>query len=263
MRRTTIAALCLAAVATTALTACGTDTKDDKAGSSGKSTAGSATPSPSKKAAFADLSGQEIVDRAVKATRAATSLTLKGDVPDDGGGTISLDMALDREGRCAGTMGMNGEGTVELIANSDLVYMKYDEEFLRAQSKGQPKAETDGVVDMLADRWVKMSATSKDAKDMAGFCDLDAVLKDFDDIRSAARKGKETRVDGTPAFSLSESEGKDRYTLYVATEGKPYLLKVENTSGKKGETITFTDYDKPVPAKAPADKDVVDIDKLG
>ncbi|MFF2846664.1 hypothetical protein ACFVT5_10055 [Streptomyces sp. NPDC058001] len=262
MRRSTIAALCLTAVTATALTACGTGTKDGS-DSSKKSTSTSSTPSPTKKAAFADLSGQEIVDKAVKATRAATSLTIKGDVPDDGGGTISLDMALDRKGQCAGTMGMNGEGTVELIKNSDTVYMKYDEEFLRAQGKGQPKDETDAVVDMLADRWVKMSATSEDAKDMADFCDLDTVLKEFDDIHSAARKGEETTVDGAPAFSLSESEGKDRYTIYVATEGKPYLLKVENAAGKKGETITFTDYDKPVPAKAPADKDVVDIDKLG
>ncbi|MFF4761175.1 hypothetical protein [Streptomyces sp. NPDC001292] len=262
--RHTAAALCLAAVtASLALTACGSE-KPDAADGGAEGTAGSthkAAGATDGQAPFADLSGQEIVDRALKATRSATSLTLKGSVPDDEG-TVELDLALDREGHCAGTLGMSGEGEVGLIRTDDTVYMKFDEAYLRSEGKGQSKSEVDGVVDMLADRWVKTAADSADAKDITGFCDLDGLLADFEDTRSAARKGRATTLDGTPAFTLTEAEGKDRHTLYVATEGKPYLLRIENTTAKQPEDISFTDYDKPVPAVPPADKDVLDLDKL-
>ncbi|MEU1017540.1 hypothetical protein ABZ383_25910 [Streptomyces sp. NPDC005900] len=245
MRRTAIAAVCLATAATAGLTACGSE--NDKA--------------DAPKGPFAGLSGGEIADKAVKATSGATSLRIKGDVPDGEAGLISLDMAMDTKGKCAGTMGMNKEGTVELIVPGKTVYMKYDEKFLRAQSKGEPKADVQASVDMLADHWVKTKATSDDAKEIAAFCDLDVVLADFKDVSSDARRGGTTKVDGTPAIKLTETDGKEKYTLYVATEGKPYLLRIDTHKGGKVDTLQFTDYDKPVKATPPTG-DVLDLDKL-
>ncbi|MHB9851706.1 hypothetical protein ACSYGO_20980 [Streptomyces krungchingensis] len=247
MRRTALAALCLAAAATAGLTGClpGETKADSK-----------------PKGPFAGLTGGDIADRAVKATTGATSLRMKGDIPDDeDGGTIRIDMALDKKGRCAGTMSMNGQGKADLIKTGDTIYMKYDEKFLRAQGKGQSKSETDGVVELLADKWTKMAATGSDAKDIAGFCDLDSVLAGAEDVNSDATRGKTTTVEGTPAIILHEKDGKDRYTLYIATEGKPYLLRVDSTSAKDPGTLTFSDYDKPVPAQKPAGK-VLDLDEL-
>ncbi|MGD1220126.1 hypothetical protein AB9Q10_17050 [Streptomyces krungchingensis] len=247
MRRTALAALCLAAAATAGLTGClpGETKADSK-----------------PKGPFAGLTGGDIADRAVKATTGATSLRMKGDIPDDeDGGTIRIDMALDKKGRCAGTMSMNGQGKADLIKTGDTIYMKYDEKFLRAQGKGQSKSETDGVVELLADKWTKMAATGSDAKDIAGFCDLDSVLAGAEDVNSDATRGKTTTVEGTPAIILHEKDGKDRYTLYIATEGKPYLLRVDSTSAKDPGTLTFSEYDKPVPAQKPAGK-VLDLDKL-
>ncbi|MER5255196.1 MULTISPECIES: hypothetical protein [unclassified Streptomyces] len=250
MRRTTLAAVCLAAAATVGLTACGTETD------------GSTTAAKPKKEAgpFPGLSGPDIVDKAVKVTTGASSLTVQGSVPDESG-TIELDMALDTKGRCAGTMAMGGEGSLDLITTAKTVYMKYDEKFLRAQGKGEPAAETQAAVDMLAGKWVKTSATGSDAKDITGFCDLDVLLDEFRGADSPARRGKTTTVDGTPALMLTENDGTDRYTLYVATEGKPYLLKVVNETAKTPDTIAFSDFDKPVDTTPPAG-DVMDIDKL-
>ncbi|MXM66716.1 hypothetical protein GR925_25615 [Streptomyces sp. HUCO-GS316] len=256
MRRTALAALCLAAAATTGLTGClsGQDNADSSPGKSNK---------PSRKAEpFAGLTGSEIADRAVNATTGASSLRMKGDVADDeSGGTIRIDMALNKKGECAGTMSMGGEGQAELIKTGDTVYMKYDEEFLREQSKGEPKADVDAAVALLAGKWTKMSATGKDAEDIAGFCDLDTVLGDAEDVNSDATRGRTTTVDGTPAIVLNEKDGKDRYTLYVATEGKPYLLRVDDRSAKAPASLTFSDYDKPVPAKKPSG-DILDLDAL-
>ncbi|GAA3128199.1 hypothetical protein ACFQ0X_25880 [Streptomyces rectiviolaceus] len=259
MRRTTLAAVCLAAAATVGLTACGTES----GGSGGTSTAKKDEPKDEpKKAAgpFPGLSGPDIVDKAVQATTDASSLTVKGSVPDETG-TIELDMAFDTKGRCAGTMGMGGEGSLDLITTASTVYMKYDEKFLRTQGKGEPAADTQAAVDMLAGRWVKTSATGADAKDIASFCDLDVLLGEFKDVNSAARRGRTTTVDGTPALTLTESDGTDRYTLYVATEGKPYLLKVVNETAKTPESLAFGDFDEPVDATPPTG-DVMDIDKL-
>ncbi|MGW6058493.1 hypothetical protein [Streptomyces sp. NPDC055189] len=253
MRRTTLAAFCLVTAATVGLTACGTET-------------GGSAQEPGKKektkeaGPFPGLSGPDIVDKAVQATTGASSLTVKGKVPDETG-TIDLDMAFDTKGRCAGTMGMGEEGSLDLITTASTVYMKYDEDFLRAQGKGEPAAETDAAVEMLAGRWVKTSATGGDAKEIAEFCDLDVLLAAFKDVNSAARRGKATTVDGTPALTLTERDGKDRHTLYVATEGKPYLLKVVNETAETPQVLAFSDFDKPVDATPPTG-DVMDIDKF-
>ncbi|MEU3184337.1 hypothetical protein ABZ707_09000 [Streptomyces sp. NPDC006923] len=254
VRRGVLGALC--AVAALTLPACGPLGQDAK--DPGKP-AGSRTDK--KPAPFADLSGPEIADKAVKATRGASSLTLKADLRDPEEGHIVFDMALSTKGDCTGTLSMNDEGTVIITKVAKTVYMKYDEEFLRAQGKGEPKADTDAVVKMLANRWVKTDASSADAKDFTGFCDLDQLLSDYEG-GSLARKGPLSTVNGRPAMSLKEVDAKDTYTIHVATEGEPYLLKIVST-GSDPATMVFSDYNKPVPAKAPTDKDILDLDKLG
>lgn len=251
MRRTTLAALCIAAAATVTLTACGTENPATAEKTAGKS-----------KEPFAGLTGGEIAERAIDATKSASSLRMKGEVPDEeSGSTIKMDIALNKKGDCAGTMSMDGGGA-DMVKTGDTVYMKFDEAFLRAQSEGSSKDETQAVVDMMAGKWVKTAATGADAKDIAGFCDLDTVLAEFGDERSNAERGDTTKVGGTPAVTIEEKDSKGRYTAYVATEGKPYLLRVVSKSAKDPGDVTFSDYNKPVPAKAPKGK-VLDLDAMG
>lgn len=270
MRRTALAALCLTAVATMAVTGCQGDDKSegkakDKPGAGQSDKAGS---SSKPKEAFAGLTGGEIVDRAVKATSGADSFRIKGDIPDEeSGGTISMDMALNRKGDCAGHLSMDGEGRADLIKNGDTVYMKYDEAFLRGQSEGESKAEADAAVAMLAGKWTKMSAKGADAEDLAGFCDLNTILGDATDGESDATRGKTTTVDGTPAITLYEKDGnekagKESFTIYVATEGEPYVLKLVSTTPSDPGSLSFSDYDKPVPTDKPTGE-IIDLDALG
>ncbi|WP_317987167.1 hypothetical protein [Streptomyces kanamyceticus] len=254
-RRTEIAAVCLAAAATVGLSACGTET----AKTPDKDRVAAAKP----KEPFAGMSGGEIAEKAMKTTADAKSLRISGKVTDEeSGGLMSMDMALDTGGTCAGTMGMGDQGSMELIIpGSTTAYLKYDEKFLRAQSKGEPAADVQAAVDMLANRWTKTRTTSADAKEIAAFCDLDTLLADFKG-GSVARRGGTTTVEGTPAIKLTESSGKEKYTVYVATKGAPHLLRIDTaTGGGKPETLTFSDYDKPVKATPPTG-DVVDLDKL-
>lgn len=74
-------------------------------------------------------------------------------------------------------------------------------------------------------------------------------------------KAGTTTVGGTPALKLIDTDGKDEVRLYVATKGRPYLLKVDQVSdGKSEKALIFSDYDKPVKAEPPSGE-VLDLDK--
>ncbi|GHH02239.1 hypothetical protein [Streptomyces rubradiris] len=248
MRRTAFAALCLAAAATAGLTT-GCQSGDDSADSK-------------PKGPFAGLSGGQIVERSMKTTTGSSSLRMKGRVPDDESkGFIDIDMALDKQGRCAGTLSFSGQGKADLIRSGGTIYMKYDEKFLRAQSE-ESKEDTDAAVGMLAGKWTKTAAKGQDAKDIASFCDLDTILGDMKDGDTEATRGKTTKVDGKPAIVLHEKDGADDYTAHVATEGKPYLLRIDSGAKAKEQIhLSFSDFDRPVAADKPAGE-IIDLDAL-
>ncbi|MFR0353055.1 hypothetical protein [Streptomyces sediminimaris] len=266
MRRTALAAVCLLAAATTGLVGC--QSGKDKADGGTSAAATSSKP----KQPFAGLSADEIGDRAIKATTGASSLRMKGTIQDDeSAGTIRIDMALDKKKECVGTLGMGGQGKADLIKAGDTVYMKYDEAFLREQGKGDSKSDTDAAVSMLAGKWTKMSAKGSDAKDIASFCDLEGVLGGAEGVGSGGSSGGAddptatragtAQVAGETAAVLKLKDGKERYTMYVATEGTPYLLRLDSTAKDPG-SLTFSEFGKPVPAHKPAGK-ILDLDALG
>ncbi|RDG36887.1 hypothetical protein DVH02_17605 [Streptomyces corynorhini] len=257
MRRGALTALCTAAVL--GLSACGTTGQNSAENSTAAGSApggkGSAKPVP-----YADLSGPAIAEKAGKATRAASSVTVNADTRDADGHTV-FEMAISRTGDCAGTLSLNDQGKATISKVGAALYLKYDEAFLRAQGEedaDSTKEQIDAVVAMLADRWIKTDPKDPDAEDFTSFCDLDELLGDLSDD-TVARKGKIGEVNGQQAIALTEADGKDTYTLHVATEGEPYLLKLTGT-GDEPFTMTFKDFGKPVPAKVPADKDIVDLD---
>jgi hypothetical protein len=257
-RRTALAArrtaLCTALFTTVALglTACGpsSSSADAKVQDSGPT------------GPFAGQSGPEIVNRAVTATKAATSLTLDVNI-NTADGPMKAYMATDTNGRCTGTLSVGPAGTAELIRTGDTVYMRFDEAFLREQGKGEPAEETEAVLKLLKGRWMQTDASAPEAEDSLELCDLDSLLAEIEANDTEARRGGESTVDGKKALILTESDSEATYTIYVATEGEPYLLKVEQKGGEEPGTMTFSDYNKPVRAKKPAAKSIVDLDNLG
>ncbi|MET8827790.1 hypothetical protein ABZX40_19605 [Streptomyces sp. NPDC004610] len=277
MRRTTLAALCLtAATAVTALGVTGYGAQE-RAGNGGGSNNGNGsatqptaptgrTQSPTPTDPFPGLTGGQIAERALSATTAAGSLRMRGDLPEGpDGDPLRLDLAVGKNGDCVGTLGFDGGGTADLIKTGDSLYLRYDEAFLRAQGEeeGESRADTDAAVALLADRWTRTSADGADAADIQAFCDLDTVLSGTGDVHSDATRGATTTVDGTPAIALHEKDGVDTYTLHVATEGEPYLLRVDgpaaSSSGSGG--VVLTDHGRPVAADEPSGE-ILDLDAL-
>lgn len=119
------------------------------------------------------------------------------------------------------------------------------------------------MIKMMKGRWVKTDVSDPEAKDSLELCDLGSLLSELEANDTAARRAGETTVNGRKALKLTESDGEATYTAYVATEGEPYLLKVEQVGGEEPGTMTFSEYNKPVAAKKPAAKDILDLDKLG
>ncbi|GAA2797454.1 hypothetical protein [Streptomyces showdoensis] len=252
LRRAALTATLCAAVAIGA-TACGPfsgGTNDDA--------------KPAKPAGpFGDLSGPQIANKAIGATKAADSLTLDVALKTTDG-PIKARLATDVRGHCAGTMTIGTTGSAELIKpDAKSVYMRFDEAFLKEQAKGESAEVQAEVVKQLKGRWLKTDANDPDAKDSLALCDLKSLLSEFEQGLNTAVKGKETTVGGKKALMLTQAFDSEKTTLYVATEGEPYLLKIVTAGGKEPGTVSFSDYDKPVDAKTPPAKDVVDEKDLG
>ncbi|NED01413.1 hypothetical protein G3I55_07060 [Streptomyces sp. SID6648] len=231
----------LCALALVGLAACGTD-------------------SPKETGPFAGQSGPEVVNKALDKTNGVKSLRIGLDMttPD---GRIQADFASSLGGDCTGTMSMGGEGRMDVVKTGDTVYTKFDEALLREQAEGEPKEDVDAAVELLAGRWTESKASDPDTKDSIEFCDLKGLLKEFEASDNAAKKKGPTKVAGTPALRLTEKEGKETYTIDVAAEGAPYILRVTSRGGEEPMTMNLSDFDVPVVAEKPAAKDIVDLEQ--
>ncbi|GAA1534735.1 hypothetical protein GCM10009730_49960 [Streptomyces albidochromogenes] len=97
------------------------------------------------------------------------------------------------------------------------------------------------MIGRLQGRWVKTPADETSTRDI---CDKQALLAAMDNDKSERQgmtKGKATTVDGQEAIVLRKRDGDQTLTMYVATKGKPYILKATATGGENPSTMNFTD----------------------
>ncbi|MFF3172618.1 hypothetical protein ACFVQ0_08335 [Streptomyces sp. NPDC057900] len=234
----------------TVLAGCGNDT--DK--SSDKDSNKNAGKSSEK--AFDGKSADEIAADAVKATRDAASVRVKGNVRQQGGNEIRVDFHVDDQDRCTGTM--TGQGaSADVIQVGQTAYVRGDEKFWKNALKGQAGAEK--AIPKVRDKWVK---SQPGQAGIEGMCDKQAFLASMDSDKSERKgmtKGGTSEVDGKKAVALEKKQpGGEKITTYVATEGKPYILKSVTEGGKQPGEVTLTDYGKKVDAKTPPADQVVD-----
>ena len=220
-------------------------------------------PSPDP---FANLTPDEIGERAVTATQSATSLRMTGRVAADGQ-PLDIDFAVNDRDECTGVMKIHG-GTAELRRVDDITYMKGDEAFWRVSmaSQGMPEAQIDATIELVKGRWLKIAPGQAGAADLGGVCDLKGLLADLDKDpaeRGGLVRGPDGEVDGTPVATLSKKKaGGETTTVSVSEEGKPYILKMVKTGGDEPGSMVLSDYDKPVDVVVPPASETVDLSKL-
>ncbi|MEU9192769.1 hypothetical protein [Streptomyces hundungensis] len=234
--RTSVAAATLGFLCLAGTTACGGD--DDEA--------------------FKGQSADQIAAKAVEATRQADSMHIKGNVTQSGGQKVAIDLAVDSQKNCQGTV-TNAQAVTDVRHKDATLYLKGNTAYWQASLKQQPQAEK--AVPKLADKWVRMPANDDQ---LTGLCDKQGLLAAMDEDKSEREgmsRGGSTTIEGKKALELTKQKDGKTQSLFVATEGKPFILKA-TTTGTAPETTLFTDYNKPVnPPQPPADQ-TVDLKQL-
>lgn len=210
---------------------------------------------------FAGDSADQIADQAVKATQAASSVRMAGTAKQNGDATITVDFQVDERDRCKGKM--SGQGaTAQVVRTGEQLFVQGDRTFWSNTLKGQPGAEQ--ALDKLKGRWVK---TAPNEQATEGMCDKQAFLAAMDSDkseRSGMKKTGTTTINGKKAVTLEKKkENGEKFTVHVAAEGKPYLLKTVTEGGKAPSEMTFSAFNEKVDAQEPPADQVVDPKTLG
>ncbi|AKH84671.1 hypothetical protein AA958_23450 [Streptomyces sp. CNQ-509] len=240
MRKSVVAAALVSALGVTVLSACG-----------------------SEDSGLAGKSPEEIKDETVAAMRSAKSMTL--DFQQTGAAGTAMKLSVTKGGECTGSVTTQG-ATAEIRRAGGTSYMKPDTKFWE-QNAGSPE-QAQLIEATVGDRWVEMGAGQDD---FASFCDLDTILKDMDDEdkgdgdkggrKDTTEKGDEGEVRGTPTITLIAKEDGETTRVHIATEGEPYILKMEMEDGDQPGTAEFSEFNEKVDVTAPAD--AVNLNELG
>lgn len=220
------------------------------AGCSTSTTSGTASESPSAVEATPNgvqkLDAKEILADARKAAGAASSVTVAV-VRDNAGTEIRTDLSLSADGS-SGTLGQPDGQSVEVVGTADAIYVKGD---AFAQSLGAENAAA------VEGKWLMIPKDNPAAQSFAGL----GSVKEFSDTTLAApedlKKLPVEEIDGMQAVGLESAQG----TLWIATEGEPYPIKITAPKGQSG-SLTMSGWNQPVTITPPPQDEVVDISTL-
>jgi hypothetical protein len=208
-------------------------------GKSSTTTTGSTTTTAADNG-IASQTPDEIIKSMQAAVKQAKSVHIIG-AGATGGTSIALNLKLVTGKGGAGHVALGGLG-FDIVRVGNKVYIKASKKFLvhYAGSAGE----------LLAGRWFTVSKSVQGLGSLEPFTDLPKLMNQ---ILSAASgtltKGSPTTVDGQPAIPITDSANGG--TLYVATTGPAYPLKLVPSKGKGTGAIRFTDWDQPVSLAAP------------
>ncbi|WP_030597543.1 lipoprotein [Streptomyces fulvoviolaceus] len=214
------------------------------------------------------LSARELVEQAQDNLLDAESVHLKltdrsADASTSTTQPTSMDLSLDQDGNCVGSMEMGSDGgSVEIVKQGDEVWMKPDTAFWKAQVPG---GEGDAVAELFKNRYIHGSTRDAMLKGMADTCDLTSFQQEVDTDSSDAgklRKGDETTVDGTKVVPLKGVSDGKQAVLYVTSDSPHRLVQATQKGDGTDMTLSFSDYGKPVPSKTPSADETVDVGKL-
>ncbi|MFG2628721.1 hypothetical protein [Streptomyces sp. NPDC048473] len=208
-------------------------------------------------APYARLTGPEVVNKALAATRGAKSvrMTVETTSPE---GPVEAYVATDIRGECTVTLSMGAAGTMELVRTGGTVYTQSDAAMLRAvTAPDDPHRNTAADIKRLTGRWVKPPAGDRHTKPALRYCDREVLLGLLAPKSGTARKGETATLDsGVRTLTVTGRADDGKWTANVATDGRPYLMKLHFPQGGAGRntgpvTVEFSAFDKPFTARKP------------
>lgn len=197
----------------------------------------------------AEKSAAELLDEANDTMSALRFVTIEmSNTPDSGNGTVTSRLRTDLKDRCTAKTTWGENGSLEQIRIGETDYVRPDETYLENWS-GKP------IADVRPKQWAKVPAS--DARPGSGLAACTWTFESF----GTARKGAATRVGDRNAIAVHVTDKADKegtYTFYLATEGKPYLLRTVYKGGGNVTTTSFSGFDEPLDVRPPASAQVVD-----
>jgi hypothetical protein len=97
---------------------------------------------------------------------------------------------------------------------------------------------------------------------LAALTDLDKFVAELLSSEHKVTKGEKKAIRGMETIAIVDP-GKDGGTMYIATRGEPYPLRLTSNTPSEPGAIDFLDYGAPVSLHAPPADQVVDTSKLG
>lgn len=249
----------VAAAGVLALTACGGDSDSDSGseGADGQESTGGGGEGDGE--SLADLSPQEVSDRAQEALGSATSVRMRTLTDPEVIG-MGLDLHMDQDGSCEGSVTQGGGGSVELLVReNDEVWMKPDAAFWQSQLAVADEA----TLSLLEGKYLYGHLSDTEFSQMAGACSLSAMQSELGSDEGSGgpdEVGPETDYNGTPVITLTgpDDEGNE-VTMLIANEGEPYPLLVRTAQGGTDVEIELSQYGEPVEFEEPPADQVLDI----
>ncbi|WP_328780117.1 hypothetical protein OHT68_13640 [Streptomyces canus] len=227
------------AVALVSLTACNGDSDATKS-AAGSTPSKGAEASPAAKSNGIDkLSAKEIYDTGLKANAEAGSFHEK--MTREGGGS---DLRLSATG-CVGTVKIAGKGSFQIIRKGNDIWAKPDSTFADGMNSALGK-------DALSTaKWSHGTPSNALMEKLASWCHNEQITEpDTLDASTKLTKGKVTTVDGQPVVPVVLASKGESVTWYMATTGKPYLLKRDSSRDDMPD-LAYSDFAAAVDVQAP------------
>ena len=231
------------------------------AASSGTATSGSgSTAEAATDNGVAELSAEEIIERARAAATEAESVHIEGDI-ENGQQSIGLNLRIKGSEGAVGTMtlgraGAGAPASLQLLRIGQEVYVMGDDAFYAQVGAGE-------AAKLLKGKYLKSTSSGSDFADLASFTDLDKLFGDLLEPEGKLSKGQSKTIEGVEAIGVVDETEEGSGTLYVAAEGEPYPLLVEGPAeGDATGSVTFSDYNDPVDLTPPAADQIVDLEAL-
>lgn len=206
--------------------------------SSGTSAGPSATPSVAS-----------LITNMATAVKQAQSVHLAGAVPNDAQ-HYQMNLSLTKTGEVSGTIQV-GSASFVLLATQGKTYIKVNADFLNYLKV--PAA----MCSLFCDKYLVAPGSMKSLTSSASFSGIVLPIAQGATPAGLTMSGQAT-INGQPTWVL---DAKDGSKIYIAAQGKPYLLRVTPPGNSSGE-LDFTQWDSATIPPPPPASQVVDISKL-
>ncbi|KUN37524.1 hypothetical protein AQJ30_17345 [Streptomyces longwoodensis] len=193
----------------------------------------------------------QMLDEANATMRGLRSVTIDSVTRSTTGGDLSSRLTTDLKGTCAFELTSDTGARLDQIRIDGTDYVRPNRTYVEEWSRSVAGTGEQGF-------WARTPVSASREGD--GLSQCTHPFASFGKVK----KGRPTEIDGVAAMSLEVTDATSgAYTFYVATEGRPYLLKVVYKDAEMDTTTSFSAFDEPLDVHPPDQAKVLDLGGTG